>query len=326
VDRVYEDFQTMAKVESEKENGIDFVVITTPNHLHYAISKAFLEVGINVVCEKPLCFTIEEGEELERLAEEKGVLFGVTYTYVGYAMAKVMKQMVDHGEIGEIISVNAEYVQEWLIDELEEAASSTSKLSVWRMDPKLAGISNCVGDIGTHIECMVAYVTGLKIKRLVATTDNFGQELDLNANMIVEYDNGARGAYWCSQVATGKLNGFVVRIYGTKGSLEWEQHHPDYVRFTPKGGAPQTLSRGCGYITGDAASYSRIPAGHPEGLIIAFANIYKNFLTALEQKKSGQPVSGQGLDFPGVEEGFEGVKFVHAVIESAKNGSIWVEL
>ena len=326
VDRVYEDFQTMAKIESEKENGIDFVVITTPNHLHYAISKAFLEVGINVVCEKPLCFTIEEGEELKRLAEEKDVLFGVTYTYVGYAMAKVMKQMVDHGEIGEVISVNAEYVQEWLIDELDPTASATNKLSVWRMDPKLSGISNCVGDIGTHIECMVAYVTGLKIKRLVATTDNFGQELDLNANMIVEYDNGARGAYWCSQVATGKLNGLVVRIYGTKGSLEWEQHHPDYVRFTPKGGAPQTLSRGCGYITGDAASYSRIPSGHPEGLIIAFANIYKNFLTALEQKKLGQPVSGQGLDFPGVEEGFEGVKFVHAVIESAKNGSVWVEL
>ena len=324
--RVYDDFQEMAKTESVKEEGIDFVVITTPNHLHYAVSKAFLEVGINVVCEKPLCFTVDEAEELKALAESKDLLFSVTYTYIGYAMAKVMKQMVDNGKIGDIISVNAEYVQEWLIDELDPTNSTTSKLSVWRMDPKYSGISNCVGDIGTHIECMVAYVTGLKIKKLLATTDNFGQQLDLNANMIVEYENGARGAYWCSQVAAGKLNGFVVRIYGTKGSLEWEQHHPDYVRFTPKGEAPQILSRGCGYITGDAANYSRIPSGHPEGLIIAFANIYKNFLTAIEQKNSEQSVSGQGLDYPGVEEGFEGVKFVHAVIESSEKGSVWVDL
>lgn len=324
--RVYEDFNDMAKAEAAKADGIDFVVITTPNHLHYAVSKAFLEAGIHVVCEKPLCFSVEEADELKTLAETKGLLLGVTYTYVGYAMTKVMKQIVDNGDIGEVVSVNAEYVQEWLIDELDPSNSATSKLSVWRMDPKFSGVSNCVGDIGTHIECIVAYVTGLKIKKLVATTDNFGQQLDLNANMIVEYENGARGAYWCSQVAAGRLNGLVVRIYGTKGSIEWEQEHPDYVRFTPKGEAPRLLSRGTGYITGDAAEYSRIPSGHPEGLIIAFANIYKNFLTAVEQKKAGLPVSGTGLDFPGVEEGYEGVKFVHAVVDSAKKGSVWVDL
>ena len=324
--RVYEDFKEMARVESTKENPIDFVVITTPNHLHYAISKAFLEAGINVVCEKPLCFTLEEAQELQHLVESKDLLFGLTYTYTGFAMAKVMKQIVENGEIGEVISVNGEYSQEWLIDELDATASATSKLSGWRTDPEIAGISNCVGDIGTHIECLVGYVTGLKIKRLLATTDKFGQELDLNANIIVEYENGARGAYWTSQVAVGKLNGLAIRVYGTKGSLEWDQHYPDYVRFTPKGQAPQILSRGCGYITGDAAGYSRLPSGHPEGLVTAFANIYKNFITAIEQKKAGEPISGNALDFPSVEEGFEAVKFVHAVIKSGNNDASWVTL
>jgi len=322
--RVYDDFRKMATAEAAKANGIDFVIITTPNHLHYDVSKTFLEAGINVVCEKPLCFTMDEATELKALAQAKDLLLGMTYTYVGYAMTKVMKQMVNNNEIGDVISVNAEYAQEWLLDELDLTNSMTSKLSAWRMDPKYSGISNCVGDIGTHIECIVTYITGLKIKKLLATTDHFEQELDLNANIIVEYENGSRGAYWCSQVAAGKLNGLVVRIYGTKGSIEWEQQQPDYVRFTPKGGAPQILSRGCGYITGDAADYSRIPPGHPEGLVIAFANIYKNFLTAVEKKKSQQPISK--MDFPGIEEGFEGVKFVHAVVESAKNGSIWVDM
>ena len=324
--RVYFDYNEMAKAEAGREDGIDFVVITTPNHLHYAVAKAFLEAGIHVVCEKPLCFAVEEAQELEALSKEKGLILGVTYTYVGYAMAKVMREMVARGDIGEILNVNAEYVQEWLIDEVGGGGSDTAKLSVWRMDPKFSGISNCVGDIGTHIECMVNYVTGLKIKRLLATTNNFGQALDLNANIIVEYENGANGAYWCSQVAAGKLNGLVIRIYGSKGSIEWEQHHPDYVRFTPKGGAPQILSRGCGYISGEAAAYSRIPSGHPEGLIIAFANIYKNIITAIIQKKAGEEIVGAGLDFPDVEAGMDGVKFVHAVIESSNSGTAWVNL
>ena len=322
--RVYKDYRSMAKAESERQDGIDFAVIVTPNHLHYEMCKEFLLAGTHVVCEKPLCFTVEQAKELKQIAKDKGLLLGVTYTYTGYAMAKVMKEMIEQGDIGDIVSINAEYAQDWLIDELEEEGGKDTSLSVWRMDPQKSGRSNCVGDIGTHIEGMVSYLTGLKIKKLLATIDKFGKPLELNANMIVEYDNGARGAYWCTQVASGCLNGLSVRIYGSKGSLEWQQHYPDYVRYTPKGEATRVLSRGCGYITGDSAKVSRLPSGHPEGLTTAFANIYRNIVTAIEQQKQGVDITE--TDFPNVDYGIEGVKFVHAVIDSAEKGSAWIEL
>lgn len=322
--RTYGDYKEMAAKESAREDGIDFVSICTPNFLHYEVAKEFLLSGIHVVCEKPLCFEIEQAEELERIAKEKGLFFAVTYTYTGYTMTKVMKEMIAEGKIGKIAAVNAEYAQDWLINELEPTEGAQENLSVWRKDPKYSGISNCVGDIGTHIESYVSYVTGLKIKRLLATTNTYGKALDLNANIIVEYENGVNGAYWCSQIAMGHLNGLAVRIFGDKGSLEWEQEHPDFLRYTPKGGAPQIFSRGDGYITGKAGGGSRIPVGHPEGLYIAFANIYKNFISAVADKKAGKEVVNP--DFPSVSDGLEGVKFIHAVVGSAKNNSAWVEL
>lgn len=325
-DRVYMNYQDMAEKESARPDGIDFVSITTPNATHYEIAKCFLEHGINVVCEKPLCFEIGQAEELLALAKQKNLVFAVTYTYPGYVMAKVMKQMITEGAIGSIAAVNAEYVQDWLIDELSPEQGSGKKLSVWRMDPKLSGISNCVGDIGTHIEAFVHYVTGLQIKRLCATTNKYGHPLDLNANILVEYENGVNGAYWCSQIAAGHLNGLVVRVFGDKGSLEWEQETPDSLRFTPKGGATQILSRGCGYLTGPAAALSRIPAGHPEGLTIAFANHYRNIISTILKKKNGETPNEQDLDFPKVEDGMEGVRFIHAVVRSADSGSVWVDL
>ena len=324
--RIYPCYEKMAKVEGEREDGVDFVVICTPNHLHYSVSKAFLEAGINVVCEKPLCFEISEAEDLARLAKEKDLIFGVTYTYTGYVMPKVMREMVEEGKIGEIITVNAEYAQDWLLDELDSSESEEGNLSSWRLNPAQTGIANCVGDIGTHIENMVHYITRLKIKRLLATTNKYGHELDLNANIIVEYDNGANGAYWCSQVASGNMNGLKVRIYGTEGSLEWDQHQPSEVRYNPKGEAPRILSRGCGYISEKAHGYNRLPFGHPEGLYVAFANVYKSIVTAILQKKAGEPISEEGLDFPTVEDGINGVKFIHAVVSSAANESKWVEL
>ena len=324
--RVYQDYREMAEAESKRPDGISFVSITTPNNTHYEIAKCFLEHGIHVACEKPLCFTIEQAEELAKITRDKGLLFAVTYTYTGYTMVKVMREMIKDGKIGNILSVNAEYAQEWLIDELDEANAGTSKLSGWRSDPNVSGIANCVGDIGTHIECTVHYVTGLEIKRLLATTNNFGKALDMNDNMIVEYDNGANGAYWCSQVAAGKMNGLLIRVYGTIGSLEWEQHYPDYLRFTPKGEAPQTLSRGCGFVTEEAGQNNRLPSGHPEGLYVAFANIYRNFATAVIKKKAGEALTEKDLDFPTVENGLSGVKFVHAVVESGKKDAAWVTL
>ncbi len=322
--RVYADYREMARAEAAREDGIDFVSIVTPNSTHYDIARTFLLSGIHVMCEKPLCFTVSQAEELQALSREKGLLFGVNYSYTGYVLAKVMREMVAEGKIGKVISVNAEYPQEWLLDDLHAAADADLKLSVWRKDPKVAGISNCVGDIGTHIENFIHYVTGLKIKRLLATVNRFGHPLDLNANIIVEYDNGANGAYWCSQVAAGTLNALAVRIYGDEGSLEWQQEHPDFLRYTPRGEAPRLLTRGNGYIREEAGKYAILPTGHPEGLHTAFANLYRNFITAVIKKRRNEDTSG--IDFPRVEDGVNGVKFVSAVIKSADNNSSWVEI
>ena len=322
-DRTYDDYHEMAKKEAERPDGIDFVSIATPNHLHYDVAKTFLENGINVVCEKPLCFEVEQAEELAALAKDKNLLFGVTYAYPGYTMVKVMRDMIREGKIGSIVSVNAEYAQDWLLGQLTDKDGNTG-MSVWRTDPRYSGISNSVGDIGTHIEYTVHFITGLKIRRLLATANRYGYPLDLNSNIIVEYENGLNGAYWCSQVAAGHLNGLVVRVFGDQGSLEWEQEHPDFLKYTPKDAPTQILARSASYITEEAGAWGRLPVGHPEGLYIAFANTYKAYVTALLEKKDGETPDMQ--DYPTVEDGVAGVKFVHAVIKSADNNSEWVEL
>lgn len=326
-ERTYKDYKEMAAAEAKRADKLDFVSICTPNFLHYEVAKEFLLAGINVVCEKPLCFAVEEAEELERLAKEKDLIFAVTYAYTGYVMPKVMKEMIAEGKIGTIAAIVAEYAQDWLIDELSpEKQGQTKNLSVWRTDPKFSGISNCVGDIGTHAENMIHYLTGLRMKRLMATTDNYGHALDLNANIIMEYEGGVRGQLWCSQIATGRMNGLVVRIYGSEGSLEWEQHFPDYVKFTPRGKATEILSKRNSYITEKAHAAARIPSGHPEGYYVAFANTYRNILNAVAKKKAGEQLTADDLDFPKVSDGVNGVKFVHAVIESSKKDGAWVGL
>ena len=326
-ERTYKDYKEMAAAEAKRADKLDFVSICTPNFLHYEVAKEFLLAGINVVCEKPLCFAVEEAEELERLAKENDLIFAVTYAYTGYVMPKVMKEMIAEGKIGTIAAIVAEYAQDWLIDELSpEKQGQTKNLSVWRTDPKFSGISNCVGDIGTHAENMIHYLTGLRMKRLMATTDNYGHALDLNANIIAEYEGGVRGQIWCSQIATGRMNGLVVRIYGSEGSLEWEQHFPDYVKFTPRGKATEILSKRNSYITEKAHAAARIPSGHPEGYYVAFANTYRNILNAVAKKKAGEQLTADDLDFPKVSDGVNGVKFVHAVIESSKKDGAWVNL
>ena len=327
LDRTYKDYKEMAAAEAKRADKLDFVSICTPNFLHYEVAKEFLLAGINVVCEKPLCFAVEEAEELEKLAKEKDLIFAVTYAYTGYVMPKVMKEMIANGKIGKIAAIIAEYAQDWLLDELSpEKQGQTKNLSVWRTDPKFSGISNCVGDIGTHAENMIHYLTGLKMKRLMATTDNYGHALDLNANIIAEYEGGVRGQIWCSQIAAGRMNGLVVKIYGSEGSLEWEQHFPDYVKYTPRGKATEILSKRNSYITEAAHAAARIPSGHPEGYYVAFANTYRNILNAVAKKKAGEQLTADDLDFPKVTDGVNGVKFVHAVIESSKSDGAWVSL
>lgn len=325
-DRLYKDFWEMAQKEAKREDGIDFVSIVTPNATHYQVAKAFLEAGIHVACEKPLCFTVEQAEELQALAAEKNLFFAVTYTYTGYAMVKLARELVEKGEIGEIVNVNVEYLQDWLIDEIGGGSQTTTKLSVWRTDPEKSGISNCVGDIGTHIEDTVSYITGLHPQKVAAALDNYGMELDLNANMLVEYENGVHGVYSCSQVCAGHLNGLTVRIFGTKGAIEWVQEDPNYLKVTQKGQPVQIYHRGTEYITGRAAELNHIPSGHPEGLTYAFANIYHAFMSAVLKQINGQEITQEDLDFPKVEDGVMGVRFIHAAVKSSRNGAVWTEV
>ncbi|MFL0247700.1 Gfo/Idh/MocA family protein [Candidatus Clostridium stratigraminis] len=325
-DRVYKSYIEMAEKEFLREDKIDFVSIVTPNATHYEVAKTFLEHGINVVCEKPLCLTRKQAVELEKLTKEKNLFFGVTYTYSGYAMVKQARKLVKDGYIGKVVNINAEYLQEWLIDEIGTGNGSTKKLSVWRMDTKFSGISNCVGDIGTHIENTVSYVTGLKPVKVAAVLDTYGHELDMNANMLVEFDNGAHGVFSCSQVCIGHANGLVIRIFGTEGAIEWKQEDPNYLFVTKKGQPMQIYNRGMGYINGRAALINRIPSGHPEGLMIAFANIYQAVIEAILKKENNEMITEDDLDFPSVSDGREGVNFIHAVVESNNKGSKWIEL
>lgn len=315
----------MAQEEAKREDGIDFVVIAAQNMVHFAASKAFLTKGIHVMCEKPLTTSLEDALELKRLADENDCLFGVSYSYAFHVMVLEARERIRRGEIGEVINIMGEYPQEWLIDLMEQ---TEQRQASWRTDPKQAGISNCVGDIGTHIEHMVSFMTGLKIQRLCARLDirGEGRSLDTNAHILLEYDNGASGHYWCSQVAVGYDNGLKVRIFGTKGAIEFVQEQSNYLRVTQKGYPPQTLSRGNGYITGLAGAFSRVPSGHPEGYYEAFANLYRAFCAAVRKRMDGVRVDESEVIYPTLAAGIDGVRFITKCVESSSQGAVWVDL
>jgi predicted dehydrogenase len=323
-DRLYASFEEMMVAEGHREDKIDFVVIVTPNSTHFAIAKLAMENGIHVVCDKPLTTDSGDAEELARISADKDLLFCVTYTYTGYPVVKHLKEMIAKGDLGEIRFVNAEYPQEWLSTPLE---ASGQKQAAWRTNPALTGISNCVGDIGSHIENMVSYLTGLKIRSLCARLDTFveGRILDDNASILVEYDSGAKGLYWSSQIAVGHDNGLRVRIYGKKGSIEWCQENPNYAKISDLDEPAIMISRGRDDLYPHAQGYSRIPSGHPEGYFEAFANIYSTFCDALSKKLAGETLTAGEMDFPGVEEGVQGVKFIEKCVESSKKGAIWLD-
>jgi predicted dehydrogenase len=323
-ERLYKTFEEMAEAESKRPDKIDFVVIVTPNASHYPAARAFLSRGIPVVCDKPLTFEAAEAAELAALAKKNDLLFGVTYTYTGFPAVKHAREMIRQGDIGGIIYVNAEYPQDWLITPQEKEGS---RQAAWRTDPRLSGKSNCVGDIGSHIENMISYVTGLKIKSLCARLDRIlpGRVLDDNATIMVEYDNGAKGVYWSSQVAMGCDNALRFRIFGTKGSVEWRVEDPNYLTVSLLGKPRLTLSRGRDALYPHAQSYSRIPSGHPEGYFEALGNIYKTYIGALIKQKAGQPLTEADLDFPNAENGLEGVKFIGKCVESSEKGAVWVD-
>lgn len=322
--RLYEDYEEMAEKESARESGIDFVSIVVPNKFHYSIAKKFLEQGIHVVCDKPLAVSLEEAEELESLTRKEDLLFAVTYVYSGYPMVKQAKELVQSGDLGEIRVIQGEYPQEWLSEPVEQEGN---KQASWRTDPELSGKTNCVGDIGSHIENTVSYITGLEIDSIAANMSIFGEgrELDDNAEMMLKFTNGATGSFWCSQVAIGHDNDLKIRVYGTQGALTWRQESPNYLEFSTLTGPKRTLSRGRDELSSLAKKEVRLPGGHPEGFYVAFSNIYRNFLTALEDKKNGKAVKSQDYDYPDVKEGVRGVRFIEACLESSRKNSEWVK-
>jgi predicted dehydrogenase len=323
-ERLYRDYRQMIRAEAKRPDRMDFVVIVTPNVMHYPIARLALENGFNVVCDKPLATSVADARALGALAKKKRLLFGVTYTYIGYPMVRQMREMVAAGELGDIRFVAAEYPQDWLATSLERTGQ---KQAAWRTDPKQAGISNSIGDIGSHIENMVSYVTGLEIRSLLARLDRFGDKrtLDDNASVLVEYKGGAKGMYWTSQIAVGHDNGLRIRIYGTRGSLEWSQEDPNYCQAAYVGKPTVRLSRGRDALHPAAQQMSRLPSGHPEGYFECFANIYSSFIAALQRRKSGQESTGAGLDFPGVDEGIRGVRFIERCVASSRGGAAWVK-
>jgi predicted dehydrogenase len=324
-ERLYRTFEAMIRAEANRKDRPDFIVVVTTNNAHYPAAKLALENGFPVVCEKPLATSSKHAAELARLAEEKRLLFCVTYAYSGYPMVKHIRDMIAAGELGEIRFVNGEYPQEWLATKLEETGQ---KQAAWRTNPELAGISNCVGDIGSHIEFMTAYITGLGIESLCARLDRFGtgRPLDDNATIMVNYKGGAKGVYWSSQIAIGHDNALRLRIYGTKGAVEWFQEFPNNARVSFLDRPTGTISRGRDPMSPRAQELSRIPSGHPEGYFEAFANIYSTYITALAKRLRGEPLAADDLDFPGVDEGVRGVRYIEKCVESSAKGAIWVNM
>jgi predicted dehydrogenase len=322
-DRLYKTYQDMIDAEAGLPERPDFILIVTPNISHFPIAKLALEHGFHVVCDKPLATSGRDAAELGRLVKKADRLFCVTYAYRGYPIVHHMRDMIASGELGDIRFVSAEYPQEWLASLLEKTGQ---KQADWRTDPNRAGISNCVGDIGSHIENMVSYLTGLEMESLCARLDKFGEGrlLDDNASIMVNFWSGAKGLYWSSQIAIGHDNGFRVRIYGTKGSLDWLQEDCNHCRVSFLDRPTARLSRGRDPMSARAQSLSRIPSGHPEGYFEAFANIYSLYLAAQAKKKAGGRLTKEDLDFPNIEDGIRGVRFIEKCVESSENGAAWV--
>lgn len=323
--RVYSSYTEMAAAESALPLGerIDFVTIVARNDLHYPVAKAFLEAGIHIVCEKPLAFSLAEAKELKKLVDSSGLVFALTHNYTGYPMVKEARAMVHAGKLGRILKIVAEYPQGYAISALKEQADGA--ISNWRMDPSVAGISNCIGDIGSHAENLARYITGLELEEIAADLNTFipGRPLDDDGSMLVRYEGGARGVLYASQISTGDENNLNIRVYGTEASLEWHQEHPNELIVKFADAPRQVWRRGNSYNGPEAAKYTRTPFGHPEAFIEAFANIYLAAAEAISDSLSGTYPRSGGYDFPTVDDGVEGMAFIEAAVASSKANAAW---
>ncbi len=327
LERSYANFEEMIEREKSlpEERRMQFVSIVTPNHMHFAPAKMALEHGFHVICDKPLAFNMEEALALEKLVGETGLIFALTHNYTGYPMVKQARQMIRHDEIGNIRKVIVEYPQGWLSTDVEKHGH---KQAAWRTDPSKSGIAGAMGDIGTHAENLAEYITGLKITELCADISIFvpGRQLDDDGNVLLHFDNGAKGILHASQIAAGEENNLNIRVYGEKGGLEWHQMEPNTLLAKWLDRPTQIYRTGIGTLYPETQAHFRIPGGHPEGYLEAFANIYRNFALTIRARMEGRIPDPLYADFPSVHDGVRGMHFVEKVIASGKSDHKWVSM
>jgi predicted dehydrogenase len=316
-DRAYGDFSEMVKAEADRQDRIDVVSIVTPNHMHFAPAKAFLEAGFHVICDKPMTLTADEARELVLIVESSSKVFALTHNYTGYPMVRQARQMIADGELGNIRVIQVEYPQDWLSTKLED---SGQKQAEWRTDPNRSGAGGCIGDIGTHAYNLAGFITGLSASELCAELTTFveGRALDDNAQILLRYPNGARGMLWSSQVAPGNENALKIRVYGDKAGLEWSQENPNYLTHSPLGQQPRLITRGGPGVSPAAEAAARIPAGHPEGYLEGFANIYNDVADLIS---SGGSIADTVV--PNVYDGLAGMNFIETAVASSQQGAVW---
>jgi predicted dehydrogenase len=323
--RVYSTYAEMAKAESKRPaiSRLDFIVIVTPNHQHFPPAKLFLESGFNVVCDKPATFDLAEAKKLREIVRKTKKVFVLTHNYTGNAMVKQARELVKAGRLGKIRKVIVEYPQGWLYQRLERTGQ---KQASWRSDPKKAGAACCLGDIGTHAENLARYITGLRIETLCADLTTFvaGRQLEDDANILVRFGGGAKGILHASQISIGEENNLNIRVYGDQAALEWHQEHPNELVVKYPDRPREIWRRGNGYVGDAAKKFTRIPSGHPEGYLEAFANIYLEAFRAIEAEIAGLPAP-KDLDFPTIEDGVIGMTFIETAVKSAKAGSKWTK-
>ncbi|MET0498827.1 MAG: Gfo/Idh/MocA family oxidoreductase [Steroidobacteraceae bacterium] len=321
-ERSYAQIGALLEAEAHRPDGVDVVAIVTPNHLHHSAAKQCLEAGFHVICDKPLTTTIADAQELVHIAERTRRVLAVTYNYTGYPMVRHAREMIANGDLGELRVVQVEYAQDWLTTPVE---ATGNKQASWRVDPLKSGIAGAIGDIGTHAFHLAEFMTGTQVKQLAADLSSqvAGRRLDDNGQMLLRFSNGARGALWASQVAPGNENNLRIRVYGSKGGLEWSQEAPNHLRFTPMGEQPRYIARG-GAGAGTAATLStRLPSGHPEGYIEAFAQIYTDAAELIAATNENRTPSAGALLVPTVTDGLRGVRFIHAAVESSSRDAAW---
>lgn len=326
--RVYPTFEAMARAEAAlpPDRRIDFVSIVTRNNTHFAVAKTFLAAGFHVVCDKPLCFTRQEGLKLRDIVRKSGRVFALTHNYTGYPLVKEAREWVRAGKLGKILKIVAEYPQGYAVSAFDTDADT--KISNWRMDPSVAGVSNCMGDIGTHAHNLARYITGLEVEEICAELSTFipGRPLDDDGNCLVRFAGGAKGLLFASQVSNGEENALAIRVYGTKGGLEWHQQEPNALVFK-KADAPDVVyRRGNSYLSPAAQAATRTPFGHPEAFIEAFANVYRGAATAIADAVAGRKPPKNGYDFPTIDDGLAGMAFIESVVKSGKAGAKWVKV